>query len=69
MSEPRFQVGVATHVGRVRTMNEDSYAVTDSVFAVADGMGGHLAGEVASAMAAEALRLLPDNVTTAPPPP
>jgi serine/threonine protein phosphatase PrpC len=48
----------ATHTGRVRTSNEDSYLVGDAVFAVADGMGGHQAGEIASDAALEPLRAL-----------
>jgi protein phosphatase len=41
----------ATHTGLVRRGNEDSYFARPPVFAVADGMGGAAAGEVASAMA------------------
>lgn len=48
----------ATHTGRVRTGNEDSYLIGNDVFAVADGMGGHQAGEIASDAALEPLREL-----------
>ena len=44
----------ATHVGKVRPVNQDAYylpAAGESFAVVADGMGGHKAGEVASAMA------------------
>ncbi|MFA9443958.1 Stp1/IreP family PP2C-type Ser/Thr phosphatase [Egicoccus sp. AB-alg6-2] len=51
-----------THVGRVRQGNEDSYLVAESVFAVADGMGGHLAGEIASAKALEPIEALDGKV-------
>jgi len=43
-------------VGRVRTGNEDAFIAEQSVFGVADGMGGHQAGEVASAIAVQMLR-------------
>lgn len=48
----------ATHTGRVRAGNEDSFLIADLVFAVADGMGGHQAGEIASDAALEPLRAL-----------
>ena len=49
------QVG-RTDVGRQRSVNEDSLVLAPPFFAVADGMGGAKAGEVASAMAAERVR-------------
>ncbi|MEU5696651.1 protein phosphatase 2C domain-containing protein [Actinosynnema sp. NPDC020468] len=52
------RVGAATDVGAVRTSNEDSHFTGERVFVVADGMGGHAAGEVASAMAVSHLGTL-----------
>jgi len=50
-----LQAGAATDVGRVRQINEDRYLCEDELFAVADGVGGHQAGEVAAQTAVETL--------------
>ena len=55
-AELRLGVGWATHTGLRRRANEDSYLAESPVFLVADGMGGHEAGEVASALAVESFR-------------
>ncbi|MFD7309945.1 PP2C family protein-serine/threonine phosphatase [Promicromonospora sp. NPDC059942] len=52
--------GAASHQGRRRSLNEDGYLATGRVFFVADGMGGHEAGEVASAEALSAISGLAD---------
>jgi PPM family protein phosphatase len=48
--------GSATDVGRRRNLNQDMVLEAGSIFAIADGMGGHQGGEVASLTAIEALR-------------
>lgn len=57
----RLVWGSATHPGRVRTVNQDATLAGPRIFAVADGMGGHAAGEVASALAVAALAELEDR--------
>lgn len=51
----RIRWGAATHVGRVRDHNEDRLIAQGRVYAIADGMGGHAAGEIASGIAVQAL--------------
>jgi PPM family protein phosphatase len=65
-----LDIGMATDVGRVREANEDALLVLrgdglragQALVAVADGMGGHKAGEVASALAIESLRAALEEV-------
>ncbi|TLM81251.1 MAG: hypothetical protein FDZ75_07965, partial [Actinobacteria bacterium] len=52
----RLSHAALTDVGRVRTHNEDSVLAQAPLFVVADGLGGHQAGEVASSIAVETLR-------------
>ena len=50
------QLGYGTDTGRKRRRNEDDYVVEPPLFAIADGMGGAQAGELASSLAAGAVR-------------
>ncbi len=48
--------GAGTHPGQVRPENEDTLHASNGIYVVADGMGGHEAGEIASALAVERIR-------------
>ena len=63
-SRVAFECVSRTHVGLRRKVNEDSMLVRTErgLWAVADGMGGHEAGDVASAMVTEALAALADRL-------
>jgi protein phosphatase len=60
---PRLHCGYGTDRGLRREANEDAFIAADPVFAVADGMGGHEAGEVASAICVRTLAELPQFKT------
>ncbi|MFJ6536623.1 PP2C family protein-serine/threonine phosphatase [Paenarthrobacter sp. NPDC091711] len=59
----RLSYGYGTDRGLRRELNEDSFIASDPVFAVADGMGGHEAGEIASGMCVRALGSAPELST------
>lgn len=60
----RLRYSAASHVGRVRKINEDSIlAIPElSVWVVSDGMGGHAAGDFASQTVVDALAVLPRDL-------
>jgi len=56
-----LRIGAATDSGRVRAINEDSILTSGFVAAVADGMGGHAAGDVASRLAVARIGKVADD--------
>src|SRR5918997_5550853 len=60
MNKVELHYGAATDVGKVRAVNEDSFLASPPVFVVADGMGGHAGGDVASRIVVEELAELAD---------
>jgi len=64
MSAWRFRSSAATHPGAVRTHNEDSYVNRPDIglWAVADGAGGHQAGDVASRIITDTLKAIPPGL-------
>lgn len=63
---PTLMWGAASDRGRRRKVNEDAYLAENGVFLVADGMGGHDAGDIASATALGALSFLLEADTIEP---
>ncbi len=61
MSQVELHHGAATDVGLLRETNEDAYLVAPPVFVVADGMGGHADGGVASRIVVEEFARLADE--------
>jgi len=67
LTAPHLRSWSASHAGTKRSHNEDAYVDRPDMgmFAVADGAGGHQAGEVASGMIAEALEAIPSELSAA----
>lgn len=61
-----YESAVGSHVGMVRSNNQDSGYAGDYLFLVADGMGGHAGGDVASALVTKDMSKLDERPTGSP---
>lgn len=61
----KFETGAGTHVGKVRNVNEDALAACPEfgVWAVADGLGGYEAGDIASRIVVDAVESIGPSVS------
>ncbi|HUW79112.1 MAG TPA: protein phosphatase 2C domain-containing protein [Candidatus Nanopelagicaceae bacterium] len=62
-----LSIAARSELGLVRKINEDSGLIGKQILAIADGMGGHVAGEIASSIAIKALEPLDSKISLASP--